>query len=39
LGYLTFGAATDGLILNNYSTKDTLMSLSRVAVAISLVFS
>ena len=39
LGYLTFGAASDGLILNNYSTKDTLMSLSRVAVAVSLVFS
>jgi len=39
LGYLTFGAASDGLILNNYSTKDTLMSISRIAVAASLVFS
>lgn len=39
LGYLTFGAASDGLILNNYSTKDALMSLSRIAVAVSLVFS
>jgi amino acid permease len=39
VGYLTFGAATDGLILNNYSTKDVLMSVSRIAVAISLVFS
>jgi amino acid permease len=39
VGYLTFGAATDGLILNNYSTNDVLMNVSRVAVAISLVFS
>jgi amino acid permease len=39
VGYLTFGAATDGLILNNYSTKDVLMSVSRIAVAVSLVFS
>ena len=39
LGFLTFGSACSGLILNNYSTKDGLMSLSRVAVAISLVFS
>jgi len=38
-GFLTFGSAASGLILNNYSTKDALMSLSRVAVAISLVFS
>lgn len=38
-GFLTFGGASDGLILNNYSTKDTLMSLSRIAVAVSLVFS
>jgi len=39
LGFLTFGTASDGLILNNYSNKDTLMSLSRVAVALSIVFS
>lgn len=39
MGFLTFGSAASGLILNNYSTKDTLMSLSRIAVAISLVFS
>jgi len=39
LGFLTFGSASSGLILNNYSNKDVLMSLSRVAVAISLVFS
>jgi amino acid permease len=39
LGFLTFGSASSGLILNNYSTKDSLMSLSRVAVAFSIVFS
>lgn len=39
LGFLTFGGGCSGLILNNYSTKDTLMSFSRIAVAISLVFS
>jgi amino acid permease len=35
LGFLTFGAASNGLILNNYSTQDSLMSMARVAVAIS----
>ena len=39
LGFLTFGAHSSGLILNNYSTKDTLMGVSRIAVALSLVFS
>ncbi|EJK46352.1 hypothetical protein THAOC_34982 [Thalassiosira oceanica] len=39
LGFLTFGSNCSGLILNNYSGKDALMSLSRVAVAISIVFS
>lgn len=38
-GFLTFGGASSGLILNNYSNKDSLMGLSRVAVAVSLVFS
>jgi len=38
-GFCTFGGASSGLILNNYSNKDVLMSLSRVAVAISLLFS
>lgn len=38
-GFLTFGAGSSGLILNNYSNKDVLMGFSRVAVAISLVFS
>jgi amino acid permease len=35
VGFLTFGAASNGLILNNYSNQDILMSLSRIAVAIS----
>lgn len=35
LGFLTFGAASNGLILNNYSTQDVLMSFSRIAVALS----
>jgi amino acid permease len=35
LGFLTFGAASNGLILNNYSTQDLLMSMSRIAVAVS----
>jgi amino acid permease len=39
LGYLTFGKACSGLVLNNYATSDKWMSGSRIAVAISLVFS
>lgn len=38
-GFLTFGVNSNGFILNNYSNKDVLMGLSRVAVAVSLVFS
>lgn len=38
-GFLTFGQAASGLILNNYSITDRLMGLSRIAVAISIVFS
>ena len=39
MAFLTFGANCDGLILNNYFTKDLLISASRFAVAISLIFS
>ena len=39
MGFLTFGSASSGLILNNYSNADSLMGLSRIAVAVSLVFS
>lgn len=38
MGFATFGGAANGLILNNYSTKDSLMGFSRVAVAFALVF-
>ncbi|KAL9188568.1 hypothetical protein ACHAXT_006946 [Thalassiosira profunda] len=37
-GFATFGGASNGFILNNYSTKDSLASFSRVAVAFALVF-
>lgn len=39
LGFLTFGSSSAGLILNSYSNKDGLMSISRFAVALSIVFS
>lgn len=34
-GFLTFGASSNGLILNNYSNADALASLARIAVAVS----
>mmetsp|Transcript_13769 Transcript_13769/g.27854 ORF Transcript_13769/g.27854 Transcript_13769/m.27854 type:complete len:564 (-) Transcript_13769:49-1740(-) len=39
MGYLTFGSSTTPMILSNYSTKDILLSLSRFAVGLSLIFS
>jgi amino acid permease len=39
IGFLTFGGAASGLVLNNYAAQDVWMSASRVAVAISLLFS
>ena len=39
VGFLTFGKACDGLVLNNYATDDIWMGFSRIAVALSLVFS
>jgi hypothetical protein len=36
---LTLPFHSNGLILNNYATSDVLMSISRVAVLVSLVFS
>lgn len=39
VGFLTFGGNSAGLILNNYAANDVWMSLSKVAVAVSLVFS
>mmetsp|Transcript_19860 Transcript_19860/g.29844 ORF Transcript_19860/g.29844 Transcript_19860/m.29844 type:complete len:465 (-) Transcript_19860:183-1577(-) len=35
-GFLTFGAASNGYILNNYAATDFIMSLSRIAIAISI---
>mmetsp|Transcript_6866 Transcript_6866/g.10022 ORF Transcript_6866/g.10022 Transcript_6866/m.10022 type:complete len:465 (-) Transcript_6866:116-1510(-) len=35
-GFLTFGAASNGYILNNYAASDFIMSLSRIAIAISI---
>lgn len=39
VGFLTFGKACDGLVLNNYAETDTWMGISRIAVSLSLVFS
>lgn len=39
LGFLTFGGNSAGLILSNYSPRDTLMGISKIAVALSLTFS
>jgi amino acid permease len=39
MGFLTFGANSSGLILNNYSLGDKVMGFSRIAVAVSIVFS
>jgi amino acid permease len=38
-GFATFGTNCAGLVLRNYSTRDGVMSLSRVAVASSITFS
>jgi amino acid permease len=35
-GFLTFGSVSNGLILNNYAASDILMSIARIAVAISI---
>lgn len=39
VGFLTFGKSCDGLVLNNYAGSDLWMGFSRIAVAISLLFS
>ncbi|CAJ1966604.1 unnamed protein product [Cylindrotheca closterium] len=39
VGFLTFGKACDGLVLNNYAGSDSLMGISRIAVSFSLLFS
>lgn len=39
VGFFTFGKSCDGLVLNNYAGSDLWMGFSRIAVAISLLFS
>ena len=39
VGYGTFGASSQGFILNSYSTNDPLLSASRFAIFLSLLFS
>jgi amino acid permease len=38
IGYITFGSSSSGFILNNYSPYDPLVTASRAAVALSIVF-
>jgi amino acid permease len=38
-GFLTFGAASNGLILNNYANADKLAACARIAVTLSIVCS
>ena len=37
-GYLTFGASSQGLVLNNYAVKDSLASVARLLFGVSTVF-
>jgi amino acid permease len=39
VGFLTFGENSAGFILNNYAKNDSWMSWSRLAVALSILFS
>jgi len=38
-GFATFGAASSGLILNNYAVGDSLATLARLGVGLSIIFS
>lgn len=38
-GYLTFGSASQGLILNNYATSDPLALVARLGIGVSIIFS
>mmetsp|Transcript_9540 Transcript_9540/g.15597 ORF Transcript_9540/g.15597 Transcript_9540/m.15597 type:complete len:574 (-) Transcript_9540:94-1815(-) len=38
-GFLTFGGAAQGLILNSYATTDTLAFLARLGICTSIIFS
>ena len=38
-GFLTFGSASQGLILNSYATSDPLAFVARLGIAASIIFS
>ena len=38
-GFWTFGAASQGFILNNYATADSLALLARIGISASIIFS
>ena len=38
-GFTTFGAASQGFILNNYATADSLALLARIGISASIIFS
>jgi len=38
-GFLTFGGASQGLILNNYATADGLAFVARIGIGLSIIFS
>jgi len=38
VGYLTFGKASEGLILNNYSEQDGLVTAARIAISLAVIF-
>jgi len=38
-GFMTFGKASQGLILNSYATSDPLASLARLGIGLSIIFS
>jgi len=38
VGYLTFGKAAEGLILNNYSEQDGLATAARIAISLAVIF-
>ncbi|CAE7266252.1 Slc38a7 [Symbiodinium natans] len=38
VGYLTFGRAAEGLILNNYSEQDGLVTAARMAISLAVIF-
>merc|ERR1719393_167364 len=38
-GFLTFGSASNGLILNSYATADPLAFLARLGIGMSIIFS